>query len=723
MSQKNKANITYKKELNSEKSSIGYYEILTLFFISCFLVIDFLPSFKSIEIIAPQYLYLSVLNIIIGFFILKNPLLISHKLILIYKGNLGLKAYVIFIFFCGISIFTARNVSLGIVNFSRLTIIFITLINLTVLLHDRLHLIYKMAFIISLSIFFQSYSEIYNFVQTSKAQSIIQALYNLKGNTGNINILASSFCIKIPFLLIGVVHFQKWIKWFLIVSLLLAMTLIFLSGSRATYLSLFLEIIIFTFFYLKINQFKKSSLLNISFVIIPILLAFFIANQVFKIGKGTDRYESVTSRIKQTTNLEDSSVNLRLQFWKNALKMIEDKPITGIGLGNWKTESIPYEKTLANDRTISNNVHNDFLEIATETGILNGLIYFSVFIFLGFINLKRIFISKKQEINNVALISLLSLTSYSIDSIFNFPLYRPTMQLSFCFLFAMTLLNRPADDEIKQSYLSGKFAALIILFSLTTTYFSFKTFKAYQLENTIRSNFITQKFTLEANEIVYSLPKYPNVFTTGEPFATYAGKYYISDKKYEQAIKYLNLGNKINPYLGRTEFYKSIIAKETGKNDSAYFYAKKALEIRPRVKDYYIQAVNYAIVLNDTLGILQAHKIYTQYNNFPDVWINTSNALIQTKYQNKNQIAFIDNGLKKFPKDTLLLERKILLENKLKFSKSTFFINQANVYYKELKYEKALKSLQNALKIDPTNQSIIESIKICNSTIEKSRFK
>ena len=175
--------------------------------------------------------------------------------------------------------------------------------------------------------------------------------------------------------------------------------------------------------------------------------------------------------------------------------------------------------------------------------------------------------------------------------------------------------------------------------------------------------------------------------------------------------------------MGRTEFYKSIIAKETGKKDSAYFYAKKALEIRPRVKDYYIQSINSAMVLNDTTGMLLIHKMYTEYNNSPEIWINTSSALNQSKYQNKKLIKFIDEGLKKFPENTLLLERKRLFENNSKLNKSVFYIRQANVFYKELKYEKALQSLRNALKEDPTNPAIIQNIKICNATIEKTRFK
>lgn len=710
-----KINTMNKQEEINSKSGTSYYDIIALLFVSLLLVVDFLPLFKSIEIIGPQFLYLSFLNLFTGLFIYKNPSLISEKFVSVYKKSLALKIYLIFVFLCGISIFVARNASLGIVNFSRLIIVLFTLLNLTVLFYNRLHLIYKIAFIIGSIVFFQSFGSLYDFIQILKTDSILSALHNLKGNTGNINILASSLSIKIPFLLIGIVYFEDWKKWFLIFTLFLAITLIFLSGSRATYLSLFIESIVFTLLFLRLNPINKTVLVTLSYIIIPLIFSFIISNQVFKKGNGTGRYESVTNRIKQATN----NKNIRLLYWDNALKMIKEKPLLGIGLGNWKIESIPHEKTICNNRTISNNTHNDFLEITTETGILNGFIYLSIFIILGYTNFRTIFKSKTQEINNIALVSLLSLISYIVDATFNFPLYRPTMQISLCLLFALTILNRPIDQESKTSFFSSKYTILMVLISLLTTYLSFKIFKAYQLENSIRSNFATKNFSLKAGKIVSELPKYPNVFTSGEPYATYVGKYFIEEKNYEQATKYLNIGNKINPYLGRTEYYKSTIAKETGKIDSANFYSKKALEIKPRVKDYYIQAINSAVEIKDTLGILQIHKIYTENNDSPDVWINTSSALNISNYQNKKLIEFINQGLKKFPNNSLLLERKKLFENNSKMKMGNLYNSQAIKYFNESKYAEALQSFKKALSINPTNKAILHNIEICKNILKK----
>ncbi|MFM9825883.1 O-antigen ligase family protein [Flavobacterium sp.] len=718
MSKKNKINITYNQVEINQKSETNYYDVISLSFIVGLFVIDFLPLFKSIEILGPQYIYLSILNIIIGLYIFNNPLLISENLIAFCKKSLVLKFYFVFIALCGISVFFAKNTSLGIVNFSRLLIILFTLLNLIVLFYNRLHLIYRIALIISLSLFIQSFSEINEFIKTVKTGSYVAALIDLKGNTGSINILASSLCLKIPFVLISIIHFKKWIQWFLILTLFLAVTLIFLSGSRATYISLFLEIILFSIIFLKMNTEKKAGIFKICLIIIPIIFSFFISNQVLKSSKTKGRYESVTNRVKQVTNIESSSSNIRLLYWKNAAKMIQDNPITGIGLGNWKTESIPYEKIISKDRKISNNTHNDFIEITTETGILNGIIYLSIFILLSMINLKIVLKSEKQNTTIVALVSFLLLVSYAVDAFFNFPFYRPTMQLGFCLFFALTLINVSQIQETKSNDFGKKYAILLIVISILTAYISYKIFKAYQLENSIRSNFATKNFNLKAGDIVSKLPNYPNVFTSGEPFATYAGKYFVLEKNYKQAQKYLNIGHKINPYLGRTEYYKSNIAKETGNLDSAYIYSKKALEIRPRTRDYYIGAVNAANTIKDTLAILQIHKIYIEYNNNPEVWINTSSALNNSKYSTKKLIQFIDEGLKHFPENAELIERRGLFKSNSKKINSNNYTKEAIQFYKEKNYIKALEALEKALKIDPNNPKVIKNIAICKTMIK-----
>ncbi|MGO4819181.1 O-antigen ligase family protein [Flavobacterium sp. W22_SRS_FP1] len=709
---KNKNQKTNSATEISTGSSATYFENMTLLSIIAFLGIDFLPTFGSIEIIGVQYLYLAVLNTLIGLWVYKNPSIITHNLLLIYNKTLVVKLYLGFLFFCGLSVFFARNISVGVISFISLIIIFMTVVNLFILLNDRLHLIYKIAFLVGVSLFINSFTVLNHFVQIAKAESILTALADLKGNTGNINILSASISIKIPFLFLGIVYFKKWLKGFLFLALFVSTTLVFLSGSRAAYLSLLLETVLFIFMYLKFNSVFKQQKITALYIAILICFSFFVSNQIFKNSGNADRYKSVTSRIEKTYDLQDASINYRLGLWKNAVILIQKNPVLGIGLGNWKIESLPYENKMFSNFAASIHTHNDFLEVATETGILNGIIYLTFFILLVYMNFKVILKSEKPEATIIAIVCLLLILSYGIDAALNFPLYRPTMQFVFSLFFVLTVINTSVQEEFIGNKNKRQIPIGIIIISLITVFFSYKSFKAYQLEHQINLDFANKNFTLKTNEMGASMPLLPNVTTTGDAFYTYAASYFIEEQNYKQAFIYLNKGNKINPYQGRMELNKSIIAVKNNKKDSAFIYARKALDIRPRNKEYYIQAINTAMALKDTSGILQVHKIFTKDNDAAFVWVNTSIALSNSNYTDDKVAGFIEKGLKIFPTDSLLLGQKNRLIN-------TIFISEADRYFSNKKYDKALESFKKALKLDFSNVILMQNIGLCYFNLQE----
>ena len=688
----------------SDYNSI-YFQNCALFFIVTFLAIDFLPNFGSIEIMGVQYLYLALLNTIIGIWIYYNPAILRQKFFFNYKKRVVFILYFLFLVFSGFSLFFAANISTGIVSFVSLIIVFISIINLIILLQNKLDLIYKISFLIAISVFVKSFIELNNFIQVSKAESLIIALGNLKGNTGNINILSASLSIKIPFLFIGIIYYSNWKKVFLLVSLFLSTVLIFLSGSRAAYLSLFLETILFLIIYIKIETPFKQKKATILFLSLLILFSFLTSNLIFKNSRDTGRYKSIASRVEQTYDLKDSSINMRFGLWKNAVEIIQKNPFTGVGVGNWKLESLPYENKMINDFGASIHAHNDFLEIAAETGILNGIIYFTIFVLLIYLNFKIILKSDTIDSRIVAILCLLTIFSYGIDATFNFPLYRPTMQLGFCLFFVLTFINVTNKEEYENG-LSRKTLFVVLIISFLTISFSYKTFKAYQFEHDINVDFASNKFSLSATEMTDKLPFIPNVSIAGEAFSTYLASYYMNEKNYQKAFYYLNKGNRINPYQARMDFNKSIIATSTNKADSALIYARKALNLRPRNKDYYIQAINTAMALKDTSSILQIHKIYTQYNNASYIWANTSSALSQSNFKNDKLIDFLNDGLNKFPGDSLLLERKKLYQN-------SFFLNKAEIYFNSQNFNKAKELYKKALDMDSSNGILMQNIGLC----------
>ncbi len=688
-------------------------DFIVLLFIIVYLLMDFLPSFETIERYSPQYLYLALVNIAIGVYCYFNPKLVSKNLISIYRNSTVLKIYGTFLLLCGVSIFTAINVSLAVVAFSKLLIIFCVFLNLTVLLYNRLDLLFKIAFIVGISVLIQSFIILFDFSKTLDLSSV-------KGNSGNINILAASLNIKISFIILGIIHFSNWKRVMLVLALLLSITIIFLTGSRATFLGLALQLIVFLVFYCKINTIKKSEFIKIACIILPVIVSFVISNLIFAKVGDSGRYQSVGSRIGQielTNNPTDSSAKLRLDFWKNAGEIIVENPILGVGIGNWKIKSLPYEKTLIDNSNVSSNAHNDFLELTAETGIVNGLVYLSLFVFILWISVNKILQAKESEVQLVAIFSLMLLSAYGLDALLNFPLYVPAVQLGFCFLLALTLVNGKEVPTVSESEIKLAPIAITII-SLGCLYFAFSQFKASQLEYKFKVYQTAYRVNdmlpetgrlLESSDIITNLPTYPSLSFYSEPFVEYAGVSLFYEKKYDEALHYFELAQKLNPYLGNSDWYIQKIAFNNGDIDKAFKYAKIAFYKRPRNKDFYLSALFIANEKKDTLEMLKIHNQFSKYRKMPENWVNTSKALQLSGFSHQKLLSFLDEGLTAFPKDSLLLERK----SNVLYALRDDYLVKALQFGKEQKFDLAITYYQKALKEDPKNESIMQNIGIC----------
>lgn len=687
----------------------GKYTIpnfIVLLFISSLLVIDFLPYFKSAEIINPQFLYLSLVNLIISIYFYANSKIISKDIISIFRSSYIFKLYLIFVLLCAISIFSAKNSSLVFTKLTQIIIVFCLFVNLSILLKNKFDQFYKIIFIVSISALLQSWQQLCHFIIIPKNISIIKLLNAMEGNTGNINILASSLTIKVPFLLVGITHFNKYKKWFCFFSLFSVTAVIFLTGARTSLINLFLIFSIYIIYLSREYSFTRVTFFKVLYIIIPVLTAVLFVNSIFERSKDKSRYVSLENRVSQI-NTEDASSKARLIFWSNAIKMSSKKPVLGIGLGNYQVESIPYERTTSNDSTVSLHTHNDFLEILAETGIINGLIYLSIFICVFVINLKKIIKPENKESQIIAVLILLLLVVYGIDSFFNFPMYRPTMAIFFSFILALSLTN----SKINQIALPNKIffskitVSIIIVVSMLTSYSAFIIYKASNLEYLIaRDNInMNQKGFLTGDQVVSKIVAYPNTLSSSESFYEYAGIYYVREKQYDKALNCFSKANKINGYSGRIDFYKNVISKNKGDIDSAYIYIKKAFYLRPRNYDLFNTAINFAISKRDTLEIVKEHELFSQYRPMPKTWDLAVRGLKYSGYNYQNLIKLIDQGLKKFPQDSALTVQK----NELLI---TSYLTGGQNFENKSDLNNALQSYEKALKIDPKNVYISQNI-------------
>ena len=97
--------------------------------------------------------------------------------------------------------------------------------------------------------------------------------------------------------------------------------------------------------------------------------------------------------------------------------------------------SIDYDSQNIKSYIVPYHLHNDFLEIACELGLL-GLIAYMLF-FLG--PLKNIFFNLKRKVNvSISFTLLMCGVIYFIDSNLNFPMHRPISIVFFIFIISLT---------------------------------------------------------------------------------------------------------------------------------------------------------------------------------------------------------------------------------------------------------------------------------------------
>jgi len=145
------------------------------------------------------------------------------------------------------------------------------------------------------------------------------------------------------------------------------------------------------------------------------------------------------------------SNRVRILIWGSTLKMIEEAPLLGVGIGNYELVYPLYrtvEEWRLSSRFVVGEAHNDYLQMAAETGLL-GLACFLWLLARLFQRASRLLKTGDEGWRRPGLALTGSLVALLIYAFFAFPLRNPTSSLHF-WLFAGLLVageaaasNRP----------------------------------------------------------------------------------------------------------------------------------------------------------------------------------------------------------------------------------------------------------------------------------------
>jgi len=410
------------------KQNIAY---LFLFLIG---ITGYIDEFNSVDEIAPHWLYLSFLTFLSAIYYLFN----STEVFELFKKSFLLKNFFLFLIVGLISIYFSINKIESIIILSRWGILFLIMVFLKVLLNDsKINFLTLCVVITVFTIYevFRSISPYFHIIQDSDFS--FRFSNSLKGVTGNKNITASSILIKVPFIYYLFQYYKnKYFKILLGVIIFSSVYNILLLSSRAMIICLILILAIISF--KRINQgLNKLSFKQLLIDFLPFISAIILFISLYS----SDETFSLDKRLA-SVNTSDESTSQRIRFYQHGIKHFVNNPVIGLGLGNWKIKSIDYDSQNIISYIVPYHMHNDFLEIACEIGIIGLIVYLLFFVY----PLSKIFKSlSRNNFNSISYILLMSGLVYFIDSNLNFPMSRP-ISIVF-FIIILSLLENLVDKH------------------------------------------------------------------------------------------------------------------------------------------------------------------------------------------------------------------------------------------------------------------------------------
>lgn len=273
--------------------------LISSFFIILYILTGTLPNLGAIDILAPQWVYLCSINLIVSFYLLYNKKIFA-PFFSTFSKSIYFIFYAFFILWAALSYSYAINKSETIINFPRYFNVFVAIIFVTVLL-SKIPNRFRLISVVLTSFLFLEIVVYYNqFLYQIATADAFNSLA-LKAFSGNKNIAAASIVIKLPFALYLLITSKKlWLKIVLFLMLSLGFIALTIIYARAALLSSTLITVLFVFYQVYLFFFKDRSLkkliYNSAFIVLPFTVAFFsseLLSSSLKTNSYLDRVETI----------------------------------------------------------------------------------------------------------------------------------------------------------------------------------------------------------------------------------------------------------------------------------------------------------------------------------------------------------------------------------------------------------------------------------------------
>ena len=672
-----------------------------------YLAVYFIPDMGGSDVMGAQWLYASSLSLVLVGYIAIRYSTYAEAISQVYTYKFTL-VFSLLLFWAIGSYFYAINPTETLVTLARLITTYFVFINLSILFYqqDRAVLFTGIAYGITAYLFFDSIYVLKTFSANLRTMDLDAAILGLNKYHGNKNVTAASLLIMIPFAMY-VIMSAKWLGRIAgIITLFLGVFSLFLMNTRSTYVGFALITVLFFVGLIWQNRtLLKPALL---FFLLPAVLAIFAANTRLQLAvagqENAGGYGTVTKRIGQITEGSD-----RLHLWETAVDYSLKNPILGAGYGNWKLASIPYERDRANELFVPYHAHNDFIEMFADLGLLGGLSFAGMFLLLLYYTFQ--FLRTKRGDPLMVIIAFLAVSCYGVDALLNFPAERTAMQSMLSLAAALVLI--PLDKSARSfTAMPVVYLLLGIVLLTPSIYVANETFESLKIQKFVMGevNSDPKMATID----VEKLPDMPNLSSSTLPMKAMMARYYIRDKRFDDALRVLKESENDNPFLHYNDFLRTSIYASLNKMDSAHFYAKRAFNAWPRASSYYKNIIFTSAKLKDTNEIKRALQVSLDAkNDIAITWNQYLLGMFEVKRgTDKALLETLNQTLKKFPADTAILNptRIMLMGGNSSLQSLTA---KGNALFVQGKYTQAAQAYIEMSKLDTGNFTHLENAGIC----------
>jgi O-antigen ligase len=169
------------------------------------------------------------------------------------------------------------------------------------------------------------------------------------------------------------------VKLLYVVSTILLLVVMLSAVSKGAWVALLAALILFL-----VVIPGGSRLQSVGFFLFSLILAWISSSKLLPILISKDPLpatkETVISELSGLTDIGTNSFVARWDFYIDAIKMMGDYPLFGAGAGGWNSLYHQYQNHLY----WTTEVHNHFLQVVVEAGLLGLLAWLAIFLLLGY---------------------------------------------------------------------------------------------------------------------------------------------------------------------------------------------------------------------------------------------------------------------------------------------------------------------------------------------------